>query len=121
LAEGNGARGAQLSADAERRARRNSRIIVAIILGFPMLFFVFSGFRAVQIARDSEVPEAFRDLNCDGQVSFAEWLRGGIDFVVKPSASVPGCQDLIHIKSQRAVVTRCEQPPVCRLAAGIPK
>ena len=120
MSAGNGAHGAQLSAEAQARARRSSRLILFIILGFPTLFFAFSGYRAVQIARDSEVPEAARDLNCDGKVSFVEWLRGGIDFQLRPSTLMPGCADLVHLKSGRALLVRCPEPPLCRLAPELP-
>ena len=92
-----------------------------IILGAPVLLFLLSGIRAVQLAREGEVPEAWRDLNCDGKVSWAEWLRGGIDFRLRPSQLVPGCQDVYAVKTGKALVVRCEAAPQCRLARGLPK
>ena len=73
----------------------------------------------MQLAREGEVPEAWRDLNCDGKVSWAEWLRGGIDFRLRPSTLVPGCQDVYHVKSGAPVVVRCPEAPVCRLARDL--
>jgi hypothetical protein len=90
-----------------------------VILGAPLLLFVMSGVRAVQLARESEVPEALRDLDCDGKVSPVEWLRGGIDFRLQPSQLVPGCQDLVHAKSGQVLVVRCAEPPQCRLARDL--
>ena len=84
--------------------------------GAPVLLFLLSGIRAVQLAREGEVPEAWRDLNCDGKVSWAEWLRGGIDFRLRPSQLVPGCQDVYAVKTGRALVVRCEAAPQCRPA-----
>ena len=90
------------------------RLLALIIVGAPVLFFLFSGLRAVQLAREGDVPEAWRDLNCDGKTSWAEWLRGGIDFRLRPSQLVPGCQDIYAVKTGRAMVVRCESPPQCR-------
>jgi hypothetical protein len=90
--------------------------IALIILGAPALMFGMSGFRAYQLAKEGEVPEAFRDLNCDGKITYAEWLRGGIDFRLRPSTLVPGCQDVYMVKDPAAVVVRCEAEPKCRLA-----
>ena len=90
------------------------RVLALIIVGGPVLFFLFTGLRAVQLAREGEVPEAWRDLDCDGKVSWAEWLRGGIDFRVRPSPLVPGCQDVYAVKTGRVMVLRCEAPPKCR-------
>jgi hypothetical protein len=95
------------------------RLIALLILAGPLAIFVLSGFRAVQLAREGEVPEAFRDLDCDGKVSFAEWLRGGIDFRLRPSQLVPGCQDVVFVKTDQALVVRCPQPPQCRLARDL--
>jgi hypothetical protein len=75
----------------------------------------------VQLAREGEVPEAWRDLDCDGSVSWVEWLRGGIDFRVRPSQLVPGCQDVYAVKTGRALVVRCEAAPQCRLARNVQK
>lgn len=99
-----------------RPSRRGTRLVLFAILGFPVLMFAVAGMRAAELAREGQVPAALRDLNCDGKVSFAEWLRGGIDFRLRPSTLVPGCQDLVHVKSGRALVVRCEQEPRCRLA-----
>ena len=92
-----------------------------LIVGAPVLFFLFSGLRAVQLAREGDVPEAFRDLDCDGKVGWAEWLRGGIDFRLRPSELVPGCQDVYAVKTGRAMVVRCEVPPTCRRAGDLVK
>jgi hypothetical protein len=97
------------------------RALALIIVGAPVLFFLLSGLRAVQLAREGDVPEPWRDLNCDGKVSFAEWLRGGIDFRLRPSELVPGCQDVFAVKTGRAMVVRCEAPPQCRLARDLVK
>ncbi len=92
-----------------------------IILGAPLLVFLLSGVRAVQLAREGEVPENWRDLNCDGETSWAEWLRGGIDFRLRPSQVSPGCQEIYAVKTGRAIVVRCEAPPQCRLARDVIK
>ena len=60
-----------------------------------------------------------RDLNCDGKVSTAEWLRGGIDFRLRPSQLVPGCQDVYSVKSGQVLVVRCTEEPRCRRAADL--
>ena len=73
------------------------------------------------LAGEGEVPEAWRDMDCDGKVSWAEWLRGGIDFRLRPSQLVPGCQDVYAVKTGKALVVRCEAAPQCRLARGLPK
>ncbi len=93
-----------------------SRSVALIILGAPLLLFLLSGVRAVQLAREGDVPESFRDLDCDGKVSWAEWLRGGIDFRLRPSQLVPGCQDVYAVKTGQVLVVRCEAAPQCRLA-----
>ena len=90
------------------------RVLALIIVGGPVLFFLLTGLRAVQLAREGELPEAWRDLDCDGKVSWAEWLRGGIDFRVRPSQLVPGCHDVYAVKTGRVMVLRCEAPPKCR-------
>ena len=97
------------------------RLLALIIIGAPVLFFLFSGVRAVQLAREGDLPEAWRDLDCDGKVSWAEWLRGGIDFRLRPSELVPGCQDVYHVKSGRTLVVRCEAAPQCRRARDLVK
>ncbi len=100
-------------------AQRKSRFIVLLILGGPLALFALSGLRAVQLAREGEVPAAIRDLNCDGKVTAAEWLRGGIDFRLRPSTLVPGCQDVFFVKTGAPVVVRCPSPPECRLAKDL--
>jgi hypothetical protein len=97
------------------------RLMALLIVGAPVLFFLFSGLRAVQLAREGDVPEAFRDLDCDGKVGWAEWLRGGIDFRLRPSEVVPGCQDVYAVKTGRAMVVRCDAPPRCRRARDLTK
>jgi len=97
------------------------RVLALIIVGGPVLFFLLSGLRAVQLAREGDVPEAWRDLDCDGKVGWAEWLRGGIDFRVRPSEIVPGCQDVYAVKTGRALVVRCEAAPQCRRARDLIK
>jgi energy-converting hydrogenase Eha subunit G len=97
------------------------RVLALIIVGAPVVFFLLSGVRAVQLAREGEVPEAWRDLDCDGKVSWAEWLRGGIDFRLRPSQLVPGCQDVFAVKTGRALVVRCEAAPQCRRARELVK
>jgi hypothetical protein len=94
----------------------SARWTALVILGAPVAVFLLSGVRAVQLAREGEVPEQFRDLDCDGKVSPVEWLRGGIDFRLRPSRLVPGCEDVYLVKTGAPVVVRCEQPPQCRLA-----
>ena len=98
-----------------------SRALALFIVGAPVVFFLLSGLRAVQLAREGDVPEAWRDLDCDGKVGWAEWLRGGIDFRLRPSEIVPGCQDVYAVKTGRAMVVRCEAAPQCRLARDLPK
>ena len=94
--------------------------MLALILGFPTLMFVLAGFRAVQLASEGEVPAEWRDLDCDGTVSKIEWLRGGIDFRLRPSTLVPGCQDLVHAKAGEVAVIRCPEEPKCRLPRTLP-
>lgn len=117
----NGASGTELTEVALQRARRKSRLLVAIILGGPLALFLLSGVRAVQLAQEGEVPAEWRDLNCDGKVSPVEWLRGGIDFRLRPSALVAGCQEVYAVKSGAPVVVRCTEPPVCRIARDLLK
>jgi hypothetical protein len=97
------------------------RLVALIILGAPVLLFLLSGIRAVQLAREGEVPDAFRDLDCDGKTSLLEWLRGGIDFRLRPSQLVPGCLDVYAVKTGKALVVRCEAAPRCRLARDVEK
>ena len=117
----NGASGPELTPVAVARARRKSRFIALLILGGPVAIFSLSGLRALQLAQEGEVPAGWRDLNCDGKISFAEWLRGGIDFRLRPSALAPGCQEIYAVKTGSALALHCEQPPVCRLARDLPK
>jgi len=98
-----------------------SRALALFIVGAPVVFFLLSGLRAVQLAREGDVPDAWRDLDCDGKVSWAEWLRGGIDFRLRPSQLVPGCQDVYAVKTGRAMVVRCEAAPQCRRARDLIK
>jgi hypothetical protein len=86
---------------------------LTFILVFPVAFFLFTGVRAVQLAREGEVPDALRDFNCDGKVSIVEWLRGGLDFRLRPRAD--GCTDIVHAKSGRVLVVRCDTEPKCRV------
>ncbi len=97
----------------------SSRWTALIILGAPVALFLASGLRAVQLAREGEVPESFRDLDCDGKVSPVEWLRGGIDFRLRPSQLVPGCEDVYQVKTGAPVVVRCAEAPQCRLARDL--
>jgi len=96
-------------------------VLALIIVGAPVVFFLLTAVRAVQLAREGEVPEPWRDLDCDGKVSWAEWLRGGIDFRLRPSELVPGCQDVYAVKTGRAMVVRCEAAPQCRKARDLVK
>ena len=96
-----------------------SRTVALIILGGPVLLFLLSGIRALQLAREGDVPEAWRDLDCDGKVSWTEWLRGGIDFRLRPSQLVEGCQDVYAVKTGQAIVVRCEAAPHCRLVRDL--
>ena len=97
------------------------RVLALIIVGAPVVFFLLTAVRAVQLAREGEVPEPWRDLDCDGKVSWAEWLRGGIDFRLRSSELVPGCQDVYAVKTGRAMVVRCEAAPQCRKARDLVK
>ena len=107
----NGAAAGQRSIHAVRR----SRMILLLILGIPFGMFALAGLRAVQLAGEGEVPVALRDLNCDGKVTVVEWLRGGIDFRLRPSTVAPGCQEVYAVKTGATLVVRCEQEPRCRL------
>jgi hypothetical protein len=93
--------------------RRRSPFLLTFILLSPVAFFALSGLRAVQLAREGEVPAALRDLNCDGKVGFAEWLRGGIDFRLRDAGN--GCREIVHAKSGQVLVIRCDAEPRCRL------
>jgi len=121
MSRGNGASGTELPPAAISKARRKSRFIALIILGGPVFVFTLSGVRAVQLAYEGDVPPEWRDLNCDGHVSPAEWLRGGIDFRLRPSSLVAGCQEIYAVKSGAPIVVRCAEPPVCRIARDLMK
>jgi hypothetical protein len=113
-------RAAQGSAAERQPSRaRGSRLVLLAILAFPVLLFAIAGLRAVELAREGEVPAAMRDLDCDGKVSLPEWLRGGIDFRLRQSELVPGCQDVFAVKTGRAIVVRCPTDPQCRLARDL--
>ena len=99
----------------------SSRSTALVILGAPVLLFLLSGVRALQLAREGEVPEEYRDLDCDGKVSPAEWLRGGIDFRLRTSQQFPGCDEVYAAKTGKALVVRCPKPPRCRLARELDK
>ncbi|HKC61626.1 MAG TPA: hypothetical protein VKB92_16180 [Myxococcales bacterium] len=101
------------------RLPRRPRLLLSFILLFPLALFLLAGLRAVQLAREGEVPDALRDLDCDGKVSLAEWLRGGIDFRLRPSKLVPGCQDVYAAKSGQVLVVRCSAEPRCRRAGDL--
>lgn len=111
----NGAASGQRSIQAVRR----SRLIALVILGFPTGMFLLAGLRAVQLASEGDVPAELRDLDCDGKVSTMEWLRGGIDFRLRPSTLAPGCQEIYAVKTDVPVVVRCEAEPRCRLARDL--
>jgi hypothetical protein len=98
---------------------RRGRLLLTFILLVPFALFVIAGLRAVQLAREGDVPDALRDLNCDGKVSPAEWLRGGIDFRLRPSQLVAGCQDVYAVKSGQILVVRCAMEPLCRRTADL--
>ena len=121
MGHGNGASGTELPELAIARARRKSRFIALLILGGPVTIFALSGLRAVQLASEGEVPAELRDLDCDGHVSPIEWLRGGIDFRLRPSTLAAGCQEIFHVKTGAPVVLRCAEPPVCRIARDLLK
>jgi len=119
LSRTNGASGTELTQEAVERARRKTRFIALFILGAPVALFLLSGLRAVQLASAGEVPAEFRDLDCDGKVSPIEWLRGGIDFRVRPSQLAAGCQEIYAVKTGAPVVVRCPEPPICRVARDL--
>jgi hypothetical protein len=102
-----------------RRLPRRPRLLLTFILLFPLALFVMAGVRAFQLAREGEVPAGLRDLDCDGKVTTSEWLRGGIDFRLRPSQLVAGCQDVYAAKSGQVLVVRCPDPPICRRAADL--
>ena len=78
-------------------------------------------FPSVHATNRYQHPAAWRDLNCDGKVSFAEWLRGGIDFRLRPSQAAPGCQEIYAVKTGAAMALHCAEPPVCRVARDLAK
>jgi hypothetical protein len=101
------------------RLPRRPKLLLTFILLLPVAIFLMAGLRAVQLAQEGDVPGELRDLNCDGKVSPAEWLRGGIDFRLRSSTLVPGCQDIFAVKSGQVLVVRCPQEPRCRKAAEL--
>lgn len=101
------------------RLPRRPKLLLTFILFLPVVIFLMAGLRAVQLAQEGEVPAELRDLNCDGKVSPAEWLRGGIDFRLRSSVLVPGCQDIYAVKSGQVLVVRCPQEPRCRIATDL--
>ena len=101
------------------RLPRRRKLLLTFILLFPFALFVMAALRSVQLAREGEVPGELRDLDCDGKVSWAEWLRGGIDFRLRPSRLVPGCQDVYAAKSGQVLVVRCVDEPRCRRGADL--
>jgi hypothetical protein len=98
---------------------RRRKLLLTFILLFPFALFVFAALVSFELAREGEVPAELRDLDCDGNVSPAEWLRGGIDFRLRPSRLVPGCQDVYAAKSGQVLVVRCLAEPRCRRAADL--
>jgi len=98
---------------------RRGRLLVTFILLLPVALFVMAGVRAVQLAREGEVPGELRDLDCDGKVSATEWLRAGIDFRIRTSQLLPGCRDVYAVKTGQVVVVRCATAPFCRRAADL--
>jgi len=98
---------------------RRPKLLLTFILFLPLAIFLMAGLRAVQLAKEGDLPGELRDLNCDGKVSPAEWLRGGIDFRLRPSALVSGCKDVYAVKTGQVLVVRCLQEPRCRRAADL--
>ena len=96
------------------RSGAGKRLALGFILGLPVLLFALAAARAVDLASEGEVPAAWRDLDCDGTVSRIEWLRGGLDFRLRASASLPGCTELVHAKAGYVAVVRCPVAPQCR-------
>jgi hypothetical protein len=107
-------RGASGQGAAPFRAGASKRLALGFILGLPVLLFALAGARAVELAAEGEVPPEWRDLDCDGQVTRIEWLRGGLDFRLRPSSSRPGCTELVHAKAGYVAVVRCPAEPRCR-------
>jgi len=101
------------------RLPRRPKLLLTFILFLPVAIFLMAGLRAVQLAEEGDVPAEMRDLDCDGKVSPAEWLRGGIDFRLRPSRLVTGCQDVYAVKSGQVLVVRCATEPRCRRAADL--
>ena len=96
------------------RSGAGKRLALGFILGLPVLLFALAAGRAVELAAESEVPAAWRDLDCDGRVSWIEWLRGGLDFRLRASLALPGCTELVHAKAGYVAVVRCPEAPLCR-------
>ncbi len=96
------------------KPRGNSRLVLLLILGLPVLLFGAAGMRAVALAKDGPVPEALRDLDCDGKVTTVEWLRAGLDYDLKDVGE--GCTAVYHVKTNHTVVYRCKTEPLCRTA-----
>ena len=92
----------------------SKRLLLFFLLGFPLLMFSLAAGRALQLAGEGEVPPEWRDLDCDGHVSWVEWLRAGIDFRLRPSVTHPGCTELVHAKGGYVAVLRCPSEPKCR-------
>jgi len=106
--------GAALAGQSAFRSGASKRLALGFILGLPVLLFALAAARAVDLASEGEVPAAWRDLDCDGAVTRIEWLRGGLDFRLRPSASLPGCTELVHAKAGYVAVVRCPGEPKCR-------
>jgi len=103
------------------RLPRRPKLLLTFILLLPVAIFLMAGLRAVQLASEGDIPPELRDLNCDGKVSPAEWLRGGIDFRLRPSRIIAGCQDVYAVKTGQVLVVRCAEEPRCRRAADLPR
>jgi len=85
------------------------------ILAFPVAIFLLSGLGYAYLAAQNPIPSEWRDLDCDGHVSPLEWLKGGIDYGMRPS-KVSGCSELFALKDGLPVVVRCPTAPQCRIA-----
>jgi hypothetical protein len=90
------------------------KLFLLLLLGFPLVIFAAAFGRAVNLARQGPVPEALRDLNCDGRVSAIEWLRAGLDYDLRDAGE--GCTAVYFVKTGTAVVYRCKTEPLCRTA-----
>ena len=88
------------------------KAVLFLILGIPAVLFGAAALRAVALAKDGPVPEAMRDLDCDGKVSSIEWLRAGLDYDLRDAGQ--GCTAVYHVKTGFAVVYRCKTEPTCR-------